>query len=175
MADRTVNAIYCPGWAGINNPDKTYPCGGRSSNANLIAFDPTRTVSKPEVHDGKTVNVLTAEPGYDVPCPRCRKQKAKWDEEHGLRAQRAQEAVERRQGILRAYAADLGVELDPKTRGILIDLIERADRLEQRDSLPPFKRYSEERRYYSEHRQLLGGADKYDAIRVLLGLGESDE
>jgi len=163
MAD-AVEAIYCPGWTpsfgGSKNP---VPCGGRRSNANLLAkTERYKTWIDPEtnVHHSE----LLAEPTYPDMCSRCRKQKTKWDQEHGeAEARRAREG-EQYEELIALYITDLG----PIGLGLL-SVVDAVEQLEGRDLRPPYLKFSERYQYTSRAEKVNDG-QRWAILRVLAGL-----
>jgi hypothetical protein len=111
-------------------------------------------------------------------CARCRKAKAKYDEENGARQQREQEAAERYEGLIDAYVDDLRLGLTAKfgpsegngdrpLRSILTVL----DALRPRSIWPPYARMGEpEYRHLAFNDREISEPDKLNILRRAAGL-----
>lgn len=127
----------CPGWTSEFAPegyinqqgygargsghDIPFECGGKSGGRR--GGDPA------VIRDGATK------------CARCAKQKAKYDQEHGLNERRERESKERYESLIAEYVEDL--EAAVPEGATLQELVTALDALEVRSDYPPHVRRGE--------------------------------
>lgn len=137
---RTVEAIVCPGWTGIDG--QKAPCGNRRAPSTLLL------------------------PGAATPCPRCRKAKGRYDEVHGALEKRKADDLVRLRELANAHIEDLPPlvrEWAEVNEDQLAALCEALDALPQRSPWPPF-------RVEQYHRGAIYSGELWNVVRVIAGL-----
>lgn len=153
MAGETLPAglKVCPGWTtelgGLAG--KTIECGGR---------DYGRRGGDPAVIR------------HGDMCARCRKQKAKWDDEHGRRDQAEREAKERYESLIAAYVADVRAAIDDDGTPTLAFAVAEVDALKLRSEYPPHVHAGQPGWRTSHYESGVAPGHKLNVLRRLAGL-----
>lgn len=144
-----MSVIVCAGWVPANDENARRECGGSTYNRRRA--------------DPAIVNVEGAS------CGRCRKQKAKYDEEHGAKERRELAERERYTARMELYAGDVReiIGLEDLSGVDLATLLQTVDALRGRDTWEPY--YVVQHRRYPHEQTDLSSGDRLNVLRLLAG------
>lgn len=160
----------CPGWSSEFSPET-----GVDSEGYMARYNVTKASGAAvKYHCGQPPSGRSTDPSVirdgSERCERCRRQKAKYDQEHGLAERQRQEIEVRYNGLIDAYVRDVKGDLDIGPTSTLGNVLGRVDVLTPRSELEPFARRGEDgfQTWYNERD--VGDDQKLDVLRSIAGL-----